>query len=186
MGKLTNSLKATTKQLSEIKRGIHKMQELGQELADNTLTVAEAGLRTGYAYAKAELETTSAQTNQVLSEPHQALPSTFTPLDAHQLENSTYWTIELLKSRFGSYQAATKHLKDVHGVSVKQRGWQHVVAAFNKGVDNRDKLLEQRVAQLEEVVSLQRREIAVLEARLDETVVQLKKLTATVKQFVKP
>lgn len=186
MGKLTNSLKATTKQLNEIKRGIHKMQELGQELSDNTLTVAAAGLRTGYAYAQAEVEAANTQVNTTPSNPQQALSSAPIPLDTNQLNNSAHWTIESLKSRFGSYQAAYQYLKDVHGISVKQRGWQYVLAAFNSGVNDRNRLVEQRVAQLEEIVALQKQEITVLETRLNQTVSQLQQLTATVGKLAQP
>lgn len=183
MGKLTNSLKATTRQLSDIKHGIRQMQELGQELSDNTLTVAEAGLRAGYAYAKAELEASNAQENEARPKPKQALPFTAIPLNADQLENSTQWTIESLKSRFGSYQAAYQYLKNTHRITVKQRGWQHILAVFNSGVGDKNKPLEQRVAQLEETVVLQRREIVVLETRLDQTIFQLQKLSAEVEKL---
>ena len=47
MGKLTDSLKNTSQRLNALQQGIRQMQSIGEELADNTLVVAEAALRAG-------------------------------------------------------------------------------------------------------------------------------------------
>jgi hypothetical protein len=54
MGKLTDSLRKATKELDNIESGIDRIANLGQELAENTVNVAEAALHAGYSYAKAE------------------------------------------------------------------------------------------------------------------------------------
>lgn len=54
MGKLTDSLRKAAKDLDDIESGIDRIGNLGQELAENTGRVAEAAIRAGYSYAKAE------------------------------------------------------------------------------------------------------------------------------------
>ena len=175
MGKLTDSLKSTTKQLSEIKHGINQMQDLGRELADNTLRVADAALRTGYAYAKAEADTT--QPVEVLPQPQLTLAPVV--LDADQLGKATRWTEELLKARFGSHHAAYRYLRDAHSISMSNRSWKNIVDAFNSATD--DPPLAQRVAQLEQTVAQQEQHIAFLEEKLNEVTLHLQQVMSVVK-----
>lgn len=58
MGRLTDSLKKASKKLDDIDIGIDQMASLSEELAKNTANVADASLKLGYAYAKAEEEST--------------------------------------------------------------------------------------------------------------------------------
>lgn len=166
MGKLTDSLKAATQQLSEIKHGINQMQELGQELADNTITVAEAGLRTGYAYAKAEETLTQSQ----LVSPASKI------LDAEQLGSASSWTEKALKERFGSCDKARQYLQNDYNICVN-RSWKKVVDAFNN--TEGDRSLIQKVAELEQAVALQGQYIAVLETKLNEVILNLQQLMST-------
>lgn len=172
MGKLTDSLKATTARLGAIKHGINQMQELGRELADNTLVVADAALRTGYAYAKAEAAI--AQSVVVESLPMQALPSTTEVPDSPQLGQAKQWTEKTLKERFGDHHAAYRYLRDTYGIQMRHRSWKNIVKAFNN--NSEDCTLTQRVVQLEQTVAQQGQYIAVLEQRLNEVVLHLQQL----------
>ncbi|HEY9624393.1 MAG TPA: hypothetical protein V6C78_28820, partial [Crinalium sp.] len=128
MGKLTDSLKAATKQLDDIKHGIGQMTELGQELVENTLVVADTALRAGYAYAKAEADAIS-QVQEPVQQP--ALPSASHVLEAEHLNGEPYWTEQLLKKRFKTCQAACDHLRDTYSIKLNRRSWKLVVDAFN-------------------------------------------------------
>lgn len=159
MGKLTDSLKETTQKLGDIKQGIHEMQQLGRDLADNTLEVADAALRTGYAYAKAESSKTGKKTEHLLN---------LNPkmLDADQLNQTTYWTQKLLEARFGSFNATYEYLRDVHNIRVKHRSWKKLVDIFNGNLDARSP--EQRLASLEQITLQQEQRINELETKLIE------------------
>jgi hypothetical protein len=160
MGKLTDSLKATTKQLGEIKQGIQQMQALGHELADNTLNVADAALRTGYAYAKAEAEVAQPA---LIALP--ALPGAPTIPDADQL-NGGVWTEAKLKQRFGKLQAARQYLHEQYNVTSQPRSWKAAIALFNDLESTPDCSIEQRLTQLEQAVSQQQQQLAILMAQL--------------------
>lgn len=175
MGKLTDSLKATTKKLDDIKHGIQEMQELGRELADNTLNVADAAMRVGYAYAKAEVE----QTESHASQSPVALPSAPSVLEPDHLIDSPYWTQELLKARFSTCRAAQQHLREIYRIRLKSCSWQKVVEAFN-GSCPQPSSPEQRIAQLEETVLQQAHHITVLQNKLNDTILRLEKLMAIV------
>lgn len=54
MGSLTDSLRKTSEKLDSIESGIDRMSSLSEDLAKNTANVADASLKLGYAYAKAE------------------------------------------------------------------------------------------------------------------------------------
>ncbi|HIK32597.1 MAG TPA: hypothetical protein IGS17_06960 [Oscillatoriales cyanobacterium M59_W2019_021] len=54
MGKLTDSLRKTAQELDDIESGIDRITNLGQELAENTVRVADAALRVGYNSAPSE------------------------------------------------------------------------------------------------------------------------------------
>jgi ribosomal protein S15P/S13E len=179
MGKLTDSLKAVTQQLGEIQHGIDRMQELGQELADNTLTVTDAALRTGYAYAKAEAEIANAQSGEIMSQ--LALPSAPTALDADQLGGATRWTEKLLKARFGTCKAAYQYLRDTHGIRLKKQSWKNIVDAFNGAVDDRPP--EQRIAQLEQTLARQGQQIAMLAAKVNELTTHLQRVMTIVEKI---
>ncbi|MGB3239241.1 MAG: hypothetical protein WBB29_13160 [Geitlerinemataceae cyanobacterium] len=56
MGKLTDSLREAAKELDNIESGIDRIANIGQELAENTVNVADAALRAGYSYAKVEAQ----------------------------------------------------------------------------------------------------------------------------------
>lgn len=58
MGRLTDSLKKASSKLDDIELGVNQMASLSEELAKNTATVADASLKLGYAYAKAEEKVT--------------------------------------------------------------------------------------------------------------------------------
>ncbi|PZV19348.1 MAG: hypothetical protein DCF22_00265 [Leptolyngbya sp.] len=164
MGKLTDSLKGATQKMSDLKHGIHEMQQLGRDLADNTLEVADAALRTGYAYAKAESGKTGEKTERLLD---------LNPkmLDADQLNQTTCWTQKLLEARFGSFNAAYQYLRDVHNIRVKQRSWKKLVDIFNGNLDARSP--EQRLASLEQLFSKQEQRINELETKLIELIQSL-------------
>jgi hypothetical protein len=70
MGRLTDSLKSASADLDAIETGIEKMGELGQELAENTINVADAALKTGYQYAKSEVQ----EREGTVPSPPKALP----------------------------------------------------------------------------------------------------------------
>lgn len=55
MGKLTDSLRKTAQELDDIESGIDRITNLGQELAENTVRVADAALRVGYNSAQSEV-----------------------------------------------------------------------------------------------------------------------------------
>jgi hypothetical protein len=185
MGKLTDSLKAATKQLDDIKHGIGQMTELGQELVDNTLVVADTALRAGYAYAKAEAEAVLHQ-EEPTSLPQAALPPVPTVLDADHLVGESVWTEKSLKKRFKTFQLAYDYIKNTHHSQPEKRSWKSVVDTFN-GASNGASIhqpldqspnpsldsslhqsLEQRVVQLEQIVTSQEQRIVDLETRLDE------------------
>ncbi|MEB3230006.1 MAG: hypothetical protein VKJ64_03280 [Leptolyngbyaceae bacterium] len=138
MGKFTDSLREATNQLKNIQQGIDAMTATGQDLADNALEVADAALRAGYAYGKAEV----IQASQIaLASPENSVnpsvkpidvaSSEFVVLDAGQLEGGDRWTQQSLKKRFGQFESAYQHLRDVHGIRPKKRSWQSVVDGFN-------------------------------------------------------
>ncbi|MGF1492199.1 MAG: hypothetical protein ACFBSC_07070 [Microcoleaceae cyanobacterium] len=104
MGKFTESLSDTSQQLQQVKQGIRAMQELGQEMLDNTFNVAEAGLRTGYAYAKAE-------DGETIPQQQKLLQPTSNVLDQELLNREEFWTQKSLKARFGKHYAAYRYLK---------------------------------------------------------------------------
>jgi len=164
MGKLTDSLKETTQKLSDLKHGIYEMQQLGRDLADNTLEVADAALRTGYAYAKAESGKTGEKTEHLLD---------LNPkmLDADQLNQTTCWTQKLLEARFGSFNATYQYLRNVHNIRVKDRSWKKLVEIFNGNLDARSP--EQRLASLEQITLQQEQRINELETKLTELIHRL-------------
>jgi hypothetical protein len=196
MGKLTDSLKAATKQLDDIKHGIGQMTELGQELVDNTLVVADTALRAGYAYAKAEAEAVLHQ--ESVSLPQAALPPVPTVLDADHLVGESVWTEKSLKKRFKTFQLAYDYLKNTHHSQPEKRSWKSVVNTFNgasSGASTHHSLeqspnqslessshqsLEQRVIQLERIVTSQEQRIVDLETRLDEITKHLQQALARV------
>lgn len=169
MGKLTDSLKETSKQLDRVKDGVRQMQALGEGIAENAEAVAEAGLRTGYAYAqveaaRAEVERAEAGLSEVALEP---------------------WTLETLKAEFGSAARAYAHLKTEFGVTLRSRSWANILATFNgeksalpsqqpasarlslSTSSKSDHSLEKRVVELERLTLQQADRIAVLEAKLE-------------------
>lgn len=164
MGKLTDSLKETTQKLSDLKHGIYEMQQLGRDLADNTLEVADAALRTGYAYAKAESGKTGEKTKRLIDLSPKVL-------DADELHEAPYWTQKLLKTKFGSFNAAYEYLRDVHNIRVKHRSWNKLVDIFNGNLDARSP--EQRLASLEHLFSQQEQRINGLETKLIELIQSL-------------
>ncbi|MFB2978681.1 hypothetical protein [Microseira sp. BLCC-F43] len=174
MGKLTKSLKEATKKLDQVQYGINQMQELGQEITENTFRVAETALRTGYLYAKAEAEETPTQ---------QLLPGESHPSEKNQLKGETHWTEASLKAKFGSYDAAYRYLRDVRGIKLRSRSWKNLVDAFNEGVEQLS--LAQRVVQLEQTVNQQTQYIATLEEKIHQMQQQLLKLTTAVERLTK-
>lgn len=174
MGKLTKSLKEATKKLDQVQYGINQMQELGQEITENTFRVAETALRTGYLYAKAEAEETETQP---------LLPGGSPVAEKNQLKDETHWTEASLKAKFGSYDAAYRYLRDVRGIKLRSRSWKNIVDAFNEGVEELS--LTQRVVQLEQTLTQQTQYIATLEAKIHQMHLQLLELTTTVERLTK-
>ncbi|NJO72038.1 MAG: hypothetical protein HC825_10900 [Oscillatoriales cyanobacterium RM1_1_9] len=138
------------------------MEELGQELVGHTFDAAEAGLRAGYAYAKAE-------TGEAFLEPPVAQPALQPSpviLSSNLLNTGeTRWTKASLKAQFTDLNTAYRHLREVHGIKLSKRSWEGIINAFN-GVSHSSKSLEQRVQQLEQKVVSQEERIAVLEAKI--------------------
>jgi hypothetical protein len=137
MGKLTDSLKATSNQLDRLKSGIQQMQGLGEALADNTEVVAEAALRAGYAYAKVEAARTDvAQAQLSLQSDTQFTDAQFTHVQAEASAPApcppSPWTLKMLKAEFGKAAEAYAHLKREFGVSLRSRSWQNILDALNK------------------------------------------------------
>jgi uncharacterized coiled-coil protein SlyX len=179
MGKLIDSLKGVTHQLEDIQHGIEQMQALGQELADNTLIVAETALRTGYAYAQAEVESSRVQ---VATNSHNSLPAARV-LDADQLGNATAWTIDSLKARFKHLNAAYQHLRSLYGIKLQIRSWKTVTDAFNGNVSidkAGDRSLENRIYSLEQTATLHLQRIIALETQVGQLVQQLQQLVLVV------
>lgn len=166
MGKLTKSLKAVTQKLDDVQNGINQMQTLGEELGKNTFRVAEAALKTGYAYAKAETE-------EAFS--HPLLPSASPILEKDQLKGAAFWTEETLKARFGSCTKTYQHLKKKYNIKLNSPSWKNVVAAFN-GTGN-EIPIEERVTELEQKVVQQAQYIVTLEQKIDEMRLQLQEMT---------
>jgi hypothetical protein len=79
MGRLTDSLKSASKELDAIEVGIDRMADLGKELAENTINVADAALKTGYQYGWSEREVGSKLDSQVNeSTSHSTSPTALT------------------------------------------------------------------------------------------------------------
>ena len=169
MGKLTDSLKNTSQRLNALQQGIRQMQSIGEELADNTLVVAEAALRAGYAYAQAEAET--------VAEGDRPRPA----IAPSSPSESSDWSVEALKARFGTCAKAYRYLRDRHGVTLKSRSWQAIATAFQQAEASAQaapttmpagdrpsgaQTLEARVSQLEQTVAAQALQIAELQAQL--------------------
>lgn len=166
MGKLTDSLKNTSQRLNALQQGIRQMQSIGEELADNTLVVAEAALRAGYAYAQAEAET--------LAEGDRPLPA----IAPSSSPAPSDWSVEALKARFGTCAKAYHHLRDRHGITLKSRSWQAIATAFQQAEaaqtapspagdrPSSAQTLEERVSQLEQTVTAQALQIAELQAQI--------------------
>lgn len=170
MGKLTDSLKNTSQRLNALQQGIRQMQSIGEELADNTLVVAEAALRAGYAYAQAEAET--------VAEGDRPLPA----IAPSSSSASSDWSVEALKARFGTCAKAYRYLRDRHGVTLKTRSWQAIAAALQEAEASAQaapsvttpagdrpsgaQTLEDRVSQLEQRVTAQALQIAELQAQI--------------------
>ncbi len=169
MGKLTDSLKNTSQRLNALQQGIRQMQSIGEELADHTLVVAEAALRAGYAYAQAEAET--------LAEGDRPLPA----IAPSSPPEPSDWSVEALKARFGTCAKAYRHLRDRHGVTLKTRSWQAIATAFQEAEasahaespagESGDRpsdaqALEDRVSQLEHLVTAQALQISELQAQV--------------------
>lgn len=185
MGKLTDSLKASTRKLQDIKQGIHQMQQLGQELGDNTFKVAEAALKAGYAYAQAEAELATGET----------------VVEGKYLPESPFWTVANLKERFKTCNAAYQHLKIEYGVTLKNRSWQAIADAFNqipKDAFNQNQTqtqthiqnkndrpsLEQRVVQLETLMQSQQQQIASLEGQLQQSHQKMEQMMALLRELL--
>jgi hypothetical protein len=190
MGKLTKSLKAATQKLSDLKEGIAEMQQLSQELADNTLEVADAALRTGYAYGKAEAASMETQSSPEQKQGTKALTSDRPTdsamldngaiLDADQLKGATQWTERALKARFKTLEPANHYLKETYGLEIakKRKTWQDIVDLFNgkqpivpaptSPAPAKPPSLEKRVLDLETLVQQQSHQIATLQAQLQE------------------
>jgi uncharacterized coiled-coil protein SlyX len=166
MGKLTKSLKAVTQKLDDVQHGINQMQTLGEELGNNTFLVAEAALKTGYAYAKAETE-------EAFS--HPLLPSASPILEKDLLNGAAFWTEETLKARFGSCNKTYQYLKKTYNIKLNSPSWKNVVAAFNGTGDEIP--IEERVTQLEQKVVQQAQYIVTLEQKIDEMRLQLQQMT---------
>ncbi|HEY9852366.1 MAG TPA: hypothetical protein V6D28_23035 [Leptolyngbyaceae cyanobacterium] len=162
MGKLTKSLKAVSQQLNDVQNGINQMQTLGEELGKNSFRVAEAALRTGYAYAKAE-------TGETIN--HPLLPNASPVLDKDKLKGANSWTQEALKARFGTCKEAYGYLRNVYQIKLPAQSWKNIVAAFNGTSD--DIPIEQRVIQLEQTVVQQAQYILVLEGKINQIEIQL-------------
>ena len=97
MGRLTDSLKKASEKLSNIDIGIDKMASLSEELAKNTANVADASLKLGYDYAKAEVEETldtsaSGQTIEDVSDASFELATLRQQLKAIQYSQSSLQT----------------------------------------------------------------------------------------------
>ena len=173
MGKLTDSLKASTRKLQDIKQGIHQMQQLGQELGDNTFKVAEAALKAGYAYAQAEAELAAGEM----------------VVEVKCLPESPFWTVANLKERFKTCNAAYQHLKLEYGVTLKSRSWQAIADAFNQvqtQTQNKNdrSSLEQRVIQLETLVQSQQQQIASLERQLQQSHQKMEQMMALLRELL--
>ncbi|AFY66471.1 hypothetical protein [Geitlerinema sp. PCC 7407] len=169
MGKLTDSLKNTSQRLNALQQGIRQMQSIGEELADNTLVVAEAALRAGYAYAQAEAET--------VAEGDRPLPA----IAPSSSSASSDWSVEALKARFGTCAKAYRYLRDRHGVTLKTRSWQAIATVLQDAEASAQaaptatpagdrpasaQTLESRVSQLEQQVTAQALQIAELQAQI--------------------
>jgi regulator of replication initiation timing len=181
MGKLTESLKTTANQLNQVKQGISQMRELGQELSNNTVQIAEAALRTGYAYAKAEAENEIAQSGSSYSL-KSISPATTNILALNELHSygETYWTKELLRTHFGSCDRAYRYLRD-HGVKLSRKSWETVVNAFNgtnKSSDNEPSII-QRIDRLEQAILQQNQRISMIEEKLNEALQQFRHIAIT-------
>jgi hypothetical protein len=170
MGKLTDSLKDTTQKLSDLKHGIHEMQQLGHGLADNTLAVADAALRTGYAYAKAEAGGGDEKSGGD-EKTKRLLDLNPKMLDADALRETSCWTQKLLEAQFGSFNATYHYLRDVHNIRVQHRSWKKLVDIFNGNLEARSP--EQRLANLEQLFSQQEQRIKELETKLIELIQSL-------------
>ena len=97
VGRLTDSLKKASEKLSNIDIGIDKMASLSEELAKNTANVADASLKLGYDYAKAEVEETldtsaSGQTIEDVSDASFELATLRQQLKAIQYSQSSLQT----------------------------------------------------------------------------------------------
>lgn len=167
MGRLSESLKSGANRIDKVKKGVRKMKDIGDEMAENTVRVADAALRTGYAYAKAEAE---AVAGEIVSEEDDRplLPAA----EPAENEGDIVWTKDSLKEKFGSLNAAYGYLKDRFDVTLSKRSWNTVVAAFNKP---KAPSLGDRVTQLERIVAQQQQYIAALEQKIEAIAQQLKK-----------
>lgn len=170
MGKLTDSLKDTSKQLDRVKDGVRQMQALGEGMADNAQAVAEAGLRTGYAYAQVE----TARADVARAEAGLAEAAV----------EAEPWTMKSLKAEFGSAAKAYTHLKSEFGVTLRSRSWANILAAFNgeksalpsqqpaskklplSASSKHGHSLEKRVVELERLAQQQAARITTLEEQL--------------------
>ncbi|MBO9998248.1 MAG: hypothetical protein J7641_04435 [Cyanobacteria bacterium SID2] len=168
MGKLTDSLKAATQQLSDIQDGVRQMREIGDEMSNNTLRVAEAALRTGYAYAKAEEDTIAEFVDDRSSQ--KALPEARSP-------ETQSWTPQSLKAEFGKLNVAYQYLKETYGVKLSRRSWQAVAEALNRAKEApKPRSIEARVLELEKTVSVQTQYISKLEQQLNSLLDRVLKL----------
>ncbi|MDC0834579.1 hypothetical protein POG22_16440 [Geitlerinema sp. CS-897] len=174
MGKLTDSLKSTTQKLETIKNGIQNMKEIGDDLSDNTLRVAETALRAGYAYAKAEggevVESRVETDRDRASRPEAQFPQSESD---RTLASPTVWTPETLKAKFGKLNEAYRYLKSTSGITLKTRSWATVVDAFNRLDESAREekslfsSLEDRLLNLEKIVAERSQYIKQLESKLE-------------------
>lgn len=166
MGKLTDSLKAAANELDQVKLGIRHMQALGNELADNAVSIAEAGLRTGYAYAQAEAAASDLSAQTALPASSQVLG-----LDLLQAYNTDRWTDALAKRHFKRADATYRYLRDRYGLKLARRGWKQLVEALNGEGQPQltsNQSLTQRIADLEQQLQHQAQRITNLEQQLAE------------------
>ncbi|MEL7036665.1 MAG: hypothetical protein AAFO04_13745 [Cyanobacteria bacterium J06592_8] len=165
------------KSIDKVNQGVEDLNDIADNLADQTLDAVESGMRLGYAYAQVEADLKNSSEPSVNSdeniidlEVESLLPTSSQVLDQDYLKDADHWTKESLKARFGTCQKAYRYLQDTYQFKKFQRSWDKIVEAFNTGKNFTGNLtqslsLEQQVSKLEQTVILQEQRISQLEQR---------------------